>query len=302
MYRDPLTPKILDFQFTQEEITAIEYALTLKDSWTLEQKEMDSVRHILKPLRVKIKEYHLARQNGLCCYCRTNLNNGGPFIVDREHIVPKSHCKALTYVMTNLSVACKRCNMEIKKDKTSLLVDPNIIEKTHLSEHHYKIIHPNFEVYENFIKRTQAQEGTAVLVKFIPIKDCSKTDFMFYFFKLKELEIDTFDSAQGLPQMSQEANLLLDGLKSEIQGNPALTGEIIKLLIANASYVNRDISSKEVSDGSTTITEIDLLLKERGLLLTHQTLNSSFGSGKKNSHPTSLLRLPAPNPRDSDSE
>ncbi|WP_416340201.1 HNH endonuclease [Pseudomonas sp. C11] len=78
---------------------------------------MTPVRAVLKNLRDRIKEYHLQRQSNLCCYCRSNLHGGGLFTIDREHIVPKSYCKELTYTMTNLSVACKRCNMEIKKVK-----------------------------------------------------------------------------------------------------------------------------------------------------------------------------------------
>jgi len=233
MHPDPLVPPILDFQVTDEEQKAIEYALTLKDSWSLDQKSMDTVRDVLKSLRDRIKKFHLARQNELCCYCRTNLHGGGSFMVDREHIVPKSYCKELTYVITNLSVACKRCNLEIKKNKTNLFVHAPSISQNHLDESAYRIIHPNFERYEDFIIRFQSQLGTTQLVKFHTVRKSEKSDFMYEFFKLKELEVSSFDEAQGLTPVSSLRVLLRDALKFESENQPILATQILKLLTDN---------------------------------------------------------------------
>lgn len=233
MHRDPLIPPIVGFEITEEEQRAIDYALTLKDAWNLEQNSMDCVRHILKPLRVRIKAFHLARQNNLCCYCRTNLYGVGVFMVDREHIIPKSHCKELTYVMTNLSVACKRCNMEIKKNKTNLFVHAQTINQHHLDETAYRIIHPNFEKYEDFIARIQVQVGTKQLVKFVRVKESEKSDYMFEFFKLRDLEINAFDDAQGLTSTSLSQIFLLDALKYESENQPERASQILELLTEN---------------------------------------------------------------------
>ncbi len=253
MYNDPLHPPLADFKITEDEEKAIDYALSLDDSWTLDQVAMAPVRLVLKGLRDRIKEFHLKRQGGLCCYCRSNLNGGGVFTIDREHIVPKSHVKALTYVMTNLSVACKRCNMEIKKDKVSLFYSPKTIKDTHLSEGSYKIIHPNFEKYENFIVRTQHQHGTAVLVKYMQLNEDPKTKFTFDFFKLKELEINSFDAAQGIIPASLTQGLLLDALKAEVEKQPEFAEKILKILMGSApkgisQQLEVDRNKKDISN------------------------------------------------------
>jgi len=235
MISDPLTPALSEFVITAEEELAIDHALKLHDSWNLDQKDMAPVRQVLKDLRERIKEFHLLRQNHTCCYCRTNLFGGGFFMVDREHIIPKSHCKKLTYVMENLSVACKRCNMEIKKDKTSLFVDPSTIESTYQDKSTYHVIHPNFEVYEDFITRRQAQHGKANLVKFIIETPGNKTNFMFNFFKLNELEVNSMNDAQGVAPLSSSQQFMLDALRAQIQNQPALVQEILKLVIEEQS-------------------------------------------------------------------
>lgn len=231
MLSDPLMPALSDFVITAEEQLAIDHALRLHDSWNIDQKDMAPVRQVLKNLRERIKEYHLLRQGYTCCYCRTNLFGGGVFMVDREHIIPKSHCKKLTYVMENLSVSCKRCNMEIKKDKTSLFVDPGSIESTYLDKSTYRVIHPNFEVYEDFIIRRQEQHGKAKLVKFIIEMPGDKTNFMFSFFKLNDLEVNSINDAQGVAPLSPSQQLMLDALKAQIQNQPALAQEILKLVL-----------------------------------------------------------------------
>lgn len=257
MHHDPLTPPISEFVISEEEQKAIDYALTLKDSWKLEQDSMDDVRDTLKSLRDRIKDFHLKRQKNTCCYCRTNLHGGGMFMVDREHIVPKSYCKSLTYVITNLSVACKRCNMEIKKNKTHLFVDIDSIEQSHLDLNSYRIIHPNFEVYEEFILRTHTQVGTGQLIKFIKAKESEKTDYMFDFFKLRDLEINSFDVGQGLPPVSQDKNLLLDALECELRNQPQLTLKILHLLTHEHS--GERVESKPIAATEITLPSRDEL-------------------------------------------
>lgn len=230
MYKDPLLPALSGFTINAEEQKAVDFALTLSDSWRLEQEAMKPVRDILKPLKNRIRAFHLLRQAGLCCYCRDPLPNDSGILVDREHIIPKSHIKSLTYVMTNLSVACKRCNMEIKKNKLAILEDPVSIEVNHLDESVYRIIHPNFEDYEQFIVRKQEQEGKAVLVKFITKLDCDKTSFTLGFFKLRDLERNTFDAAQGIAVLTVEQSLVAHALEAEVNNQPTLAQHIVQML------------------------------------------------------------------------
>lgn len=230
MYKDPLLPALSGFTISAEEQKAVDFALTLSDSWKLEQEAMKPVRDILKSLKNRIRAFHLQRQAGLCCYCRDPLPNDSGILVDREHIIPKSHIKSLTYVMTNLSVACKRCNMEIKKDKLAILENPASIEANHLNENAYRIIHPNFEDYEKFIVRKQEQEGKAVLVKFITKLDCDKTSFTLNFFKLRDLERNTFDAAQGVPVPTTAQSLVAHALEAEVNNQPALAQNLLQML------------------------------------------------------------------------
>lgn len=238
MSDDKLDPPLSDFSLTDEEKNAIAHALTLDDSWRLDQAAMEPVRAVLKELRDRIKAFHMERQNNLCCYCRSNLYGGGLFTIDREHIIPKSHCKPLTYEISNLSVACKRCNMEIKKDKTSLFHNPATIKDTHEDKDSYKIIHPNFEVYEEFITRIQVQLGADVLVKFNKIKENAKADFTFNFFKLNELELNSFDKAQGLPESSATHAAIASVLLARATGEPVGPGTAVALISRAAASDN----------------------------------------------------------------
>lgn len=239
MVDDPLVPPLAQFALSENEMAAVEHALSLDDPWDLDQEEMASVRTVLKELRDRIKDFHLERQHYLCCYCRDNLFAGGLFKIDREHIVPKSHCKPLTYTVSNLSVACKRCNMEIKKNKIGLFHNPATIKDTHLDKDSYKIIHPNFEVYENFISRTQLQDGTSVLVKFNKKKEDAKTEFTFEFFKLKDLEYNSFDAAQGLPHSTSTQAAIESSLVSIAQGDSAPLDALVRLIGQVAASENR---------------------------------------------------------------
>ncbi|WP_052107353.1 HNH endonuclease [Pseudomonas chlororaphis] len=240
MSDDKLDPPLSDFSLSDEEKDAIAHALTLDDSWKLEQAAMEPVRDVLKKLRDRIKAFHMERQNNLCCYCRSNLYGGGLFTIDREHIIPKSHCKPLTYEISNLSVACKRCNMEIKKDKTTLFHNPATIKDTHENKDSYKIIHPNFEVYEEFITRVQIQLGADVLVKFNKNKEDAKADFTFDFFKLNELELNSFDNAQGLPESSATRAAIASVLLARATGEPVGPGTAMALISQAAASDNGD--------------------------------------------------------------
>ncbi|UZE07032.1 HNH endonuclease [Pseudomonas corrugata] len=293
MYKDPLHPALSGFIISAEEQAAVDFALTLDDSWKLEQEAMEPVRGILKSLKDRIRAFHLQRQAGLCCYCRDPLPNDSGILVDREHIIPKSHLKILTYVMTNLSVACKRCNMEIKKNKLAILEDPASIEANHLNESAYRIIHPNFEDFEQFIVRKQEQEGKAVLVKFITKLDCDKTSFTLNFFKLRDLERNTFDAAQGIPVPTAEQSLVAHALEAEVNNQPALAQHIVHMLGEGPEEEGR----------ASEMVEYNLVGGKRNVPETHRLTTSYLLSRSQKKHTPKdplahleapLLRLPAP--------
>ncbi|MFU4542418.1 HNH endonuclease [Pseudomonas aeruginosa] len=298
MSGDRLLPPLTAFTLSEDERNAINYALALDDSWTLDQAAMEPVRPVLKKLRNRIKAFHLERQNNLCCYCRSNLYGGGVFTIDREHIIPKSHCKPLTYEISNLSVACKRCNMEIKKDKTSLFHNPATIKDTHKDKNSYKIIHPNFEIYEDFISRVQYQDGTSVLVKFNKKKEDAKTDFTFNFFKLKDLELNSFDKAQGLPESTPTHAAIASLLLALSTGEPTALSTAVKL-------IGQAAASDTGDTGDTGKANSDLKIPRDSEMDKMLASFQEFYARKAMKHTTSIgqdrtLALPSPRPPASD--
>lgn len=194
---DPYTPKLSSFKFSSLERRAVKWALTKPNPWgvdelskkTLSSKEKAFVQAIAK-LKDRIKEFHLKRQNGCCCYCAQNLENR-PIEQDREHIVPKGKEKALSFSIFNLAVACKTCNMSVKNTKTSHLRgyrhgglrDAKVI----LNPKNYNIPHPNIHDWEEHIEFTLKQTGRGGKVSHYRART-GRGRFAYYFFKLDELE------------------------------------------------------------------------------------------------------------------
>lgn len=137
-------------------------------------------------------------------------------MIDREHILPKSKYKKLTYNISNLSVACKRCNMEIKKDELGFIRSIQNIEANFDDESQYLFIHPNHEKYSNFIIRKQEQVGDYCAIKYIFDGNCEKSKFTYNYFKLGDLEIDSINETQGLIRTDSQENLKLR-LEQEIE-------------------------------------------------------------------------------------
>lgn len=194
---DPHLPPLSDFVFTASEEAAVKLALGTEKPWKHDAVELAQVKDTLIGLKKRIREFHLQRQNSKCCYCRMNLHGGGDFIIDREHVVPKEKFKDLTYVISNLSVACKRCNMQLKKGDISFLVDHNTILHKHSAADQYLFIHPNYEKYSSFIKKLSYEVDDYTYVKYTKV-DHPKADYTYSYFDLRALEINNFDQGQGI--------------------------------------------------------------------------------------------------------
>lgn len=194
---DALLPALSDFTFTADEEAAINFALGTGKPWKHDAKELVLVKDTLVELKKRIREFHLERQSSKCCYCRMNLHGGGDFVVDREHIVPKEKFKELTYIISNLSVACKRCNMQLKKGDISFLVDSKTILHNHSAADQYLFIHPNYERYSSFIKKLSFEVDENTYVKYTK-EDHPKADYTYAYFDLRALEVNTFDQGQGI--------------------------------------------------------------------------------------------------------
>jgi len=195
---DAYNPPLDALTFSPEEQGAIAAALRESHPWDVDNDFIASVKN-------KIRDHHLARHGNNCCYCRVNLYGGGYFMIDREHILPKSitEYRHLAYSAWNLSISCKRCNMQMKNDDVSFLLDKKNVGRF-IDPENYLFIHPNFENYECFLERIAVQSGTKNIVRYHVVRDCEKARFTRKYFSLDALEVGSFDESQGLDDISRK--------------------------------------------------------------------------------------------------
>lgn len=149
-------------------------------------------------IKGKIKSEKINRQNGFCCYCRRDIHNEFNLVLDIEHIIPKSKLKKHMFSSKNLSVSCKRCNMKIKGEDVSFLNVPlNNLPKRIFRSKFYKIIHPNLDKYHAHLEKIAIQIGDSIVVKYFIRNGSEKGQFTRNYFKLSELERNSFNKAQG---------------------------------------------------------------------------------------------------------
>ncbi|KQN07116.1 hypothetical protein ASE85_18765 [Sphingobium sp. Leaf26] len=191
---DAYLPPLSDFAFSAEEEAAIVAAMLEDSPW---DKVPAAHKDAIKSAKQRIQTYHLTRHNHQCCYCRTILHGGGYFMIDREHVLPKSIYRPFTFAPWNLSVSCKRCNMQFKKDCVAFVIDADGAGPDDTGAN-YRLVHPNFDAWDHHLLRTAVQAGGNVLVKFTVLTGSAKGAYHHEYFALKELEIDTFDQAQGM--------------------------------------------------------------------------------------------------------
>ncbi|WP_143749155.1 HNH endonuclease [Mesorhizobium sp. WSM3882] len=192
---DPYLPALDSVVFTNAEKDAIAAALATDKPW--DWKPGGEVEEALKSVKKKILDLHMARHGDRCCFCRKNMKGGGPFVIDREHVLPKSlpDYKVLAYEMWNLGISCKRCNMGYKKRKVDFVVDaanPAALQ----SSANYRLIHPNYDLYKDHIRISSTQDDDTTIVKYTRTGS-EKGQYTYDYFNLRELEVGSFDEAQG---------------------------------------------------------------------------------------------------------
>lgn len=209
MMADPYFPTLADFAFDAAEVAVISLALASDKPWDYVPGSDDEIA-LLKSLKEKILNLHLQRHGWTCCYCRTNLQGAGPFMTDREHILPKGKLayKALSYTLWNLAAACKRCNLQFKRSGEKFVVKSNEPVDL-LSSDTYLFVHPNFDRWDDHLIRLGVQVNDKNLVKII-CKGGDKALYTHEFFHLDALEIDSFDAAQGLEKAAEESAAVLE--------------------------------------------------------------------------------------------
>lgn len=216
MVVDRYLPTLDAFTLTADEQEAVKSALATRRPWDWEPGGAEAV--LIASAKAKIRDHHLKRHGNKCCYCRVNLYGGGPFMTDREHVLPKSIAayRALSYTMWNLGIACKRCNLEYKKGRTDFVVASN--DATLFADGaNYRFIHPNFDLYREHMSRSAQEADEAVLVKYTIVSGSSKGAYTYGYFNLRGLEVDSFDRAQGLdaPENFGEAALAARSLAED---------------------------------------------------------------------------------------
>ncbi len=170
----------------------------------------------LDRLKRKIKEHFTDAPHSKCCYCARLLVGEFNMVIDIEHILPQHHYPDERFVIQNLNVACKRCNMEIKKGDLSFIVNAQAMGTGYYESRHYHFIHPNLDDYSTHIVLTTIRIADLILNKYV-LKNNGKAKFTYDYFKLKELEIDTLNRAQGLQETPVLDRKLSDGLRRSLE-------------------------------------------------------------------------------------
>ena len=94
--------------------------------------------------------------------------------------------------------------MEIKKARTDFLTIPiHTLPKRVFRSHYYRFVHPNLDKVESHIVRKSVQEGRVRFIKYFFPNASAKGKFTYTYFRLKELEVDSANLAQGRKRQSQ---------------------------------------------------------------------------------------------------
>jgi hypothetical protein len=165
----------------------------------------------LEPVKVKIKKYFRDALGDNCCYCRKNTTGEFNMVLDIEHILPKSKFKNHIFQPLNLSMSCKRCNMNVKREDTSFIVDMELIVTNPFISNNYKFIHPNLDSYFDNLKYLVEIINENKLIKYDPVT--KKGKFTYRYFRLNELEIECLNRTQGI--ISEVLNTDIDPLISD---------------------------------------------------------------------------------------
>ncbi|EGS6497340.1 HNH endonuclease [Vibrio parahaemolyticus] len=150
----------------------------------------------LAAIKAKIKHQKKQQTLQLCCYCQRDINSEFNFVLDIEHIIPKSSRLRHMFTMKNLSVSCKRCNMSIKGAKTDFLSIPIAsLPRRAFKSRYYRFIHPNLDFPFKHLVRTHLQQGPIRLIKYHRYSD--KGEYTYSYFRLHEFEVESANLAQG---------------------------------------------------------------------------------------------------------
>ncbi len=194
---DPYLPGLETFVFTADEQAAIEAAFATDKPW--DWKPGGDVETYILSVKTKIRDLHLERHNNRCCYCRFPLHGGGHFIIDREHVLPKSvkAFRHLSFTVWNIGASCKRCNMQYKGADIDFVIDTGSADALQQSSN-YRLIHPNFDSFKDHISFRLEADDDMTLIKYTKRPGSDKAVYTYAYFGLRGREVGAADEAQGL--------------------------------------------------------------------------------------------------------
>lgn len=129
------------------------YTLTEEDEGILQEnpvtKADDWSKSIYKPIKDRIRDYYRNVQNGICCYCRLQINEATGYS-NIEHIIDKNHRTDFEFEPRNLVLSCQKCNF-FKSTKRVMEICPPHDEYPTDSQD-FKIIHGHYDRYFDHIQ------------------------------------------------------------------------------------------------------------------------------------------------------
>lgn len=197
------------FNLSEEDVENIELAKEEEgDTWKSGH---------LNDWKKRIKSHLRDLQGESCCYCRKNIAGEFSLVLDIEHILPKSVYQEYMFETSNLAVACKRCNMDLKKADISFLVEGADVTQLPFKSSQFMFIHPNLDIYSNHLRYIVVIDGDLKLIKYQPVNSSAKGHYTYDYFKLRDLEIDSMDVAQGAPQTPDISDAISESLADRIR-------------------------------------------------------------------------------------
>ncbi|RJS02676.1 HNH endonuclease domain-containing protein [Xanthomonas sp. CFBP 7698] len=159
----------------------------------------------IRPIRKKVRNLHRLIQGDMCCYCRKQFHQDHDLAVDVEHILPQSSFPDQVLEPVNLSVACKRCNMGIKGCDYSFVhgASPAQVVKGIFRASQYEIIHPNLDCYSAHIAVLSVRVTGVSFHRYKVLRKSAKGQKTVEYFRLRDLEIEQLDAAQGIRGVTQ---------------------------------------------------------------------------------------------------
>ena len=189
--------------FSPAEKLEISTALKLSKPWDYESQTITVVKN-------KLRSYHLKAQKNKCCYCRMILNASNPFVVDREHILPKTYFPQFSYEVDNISVACKRCNMSIKKTKRDFIIWNHHTCLIGPLSINFKFIHPNIDKFSDYISVEVRQIDDSSFILYRIINSCEKSRYHYEYFDFESIMASGFNIVQGVFEDQSISDLIVE--------------------------------------------------------------------------------------------